>query len=653
MTDDALTWQQASRKALAVGVEEIKVLLKGRLSSDGRVIGAVELPHSPSMTLGKSIANANALEQVVERFSLSEFERGILLFCAAIEMDEWVAATCSAWRGNDGRHCVTLGMALTLLPSPQWEALAPVAPLRRWNLVELEEGNGLTQSPLRINERILHYLAGVSYVDSRIGALTQSITEAEDLTPDQTRLAEEIAQAWAAADGIEACPGVFLVGADVHARQAVAATACAWHRLKLMALDAQNLPLDADGCWRLARLWEREALILGSAILLVLNADSSAETVRLARMFAGEISGIILVSSPGNMELTGRRWMRVSVEHPGPTERLALWRRHLGPIASELNGGLERVASQFQLDARSIRVAAEEATQGEPMGRANALWEASRKQARPALDGLAQRIEPSATWEDLILPHAQLEVLRTVVAQVRQRARVGEDWGFGRKGMRGLGIHALLVGPSGVGKTMAAEVIARELNLDLYRIDLSALVSKYIGETEKHLKRVFDQAEAGGSILLFDEADALFGKRSDVRDSHDRFANIEVSYLLQRFESYRGLAILTSNMKQSLDPAFSRRIRFIIHFAFPDVTLRQEIWRRVFPAETPTDGLDYPKLARLSLAGGQIRNVALNAAFLAADQGEPVRMKHLLAAVHGEYAKLEKSLTDAEIAGWI
>ncbi len=200
---------------------------------------------------------------------------------------------------------------------------------------------------------------------------------------------------------------------------------------------------------------------------------------------------------------------------------------------------------------------------------------------------------------------------------------------------------------------MAAEVLANELRLDLYRIDLSSLISKYIGETEKNLRQVFDAAESGGAILLFDEADAVFGRRSEVRNSHDRYANIEVSYLLQRLESYRGLVILTSNQPQSLDAAFSRRIRFTVNFPFPDATQRAEIWRRAFPADTPTENLQIDKLARLTLAGGHIRNLALNAAFLAADDNEPVRMKHLLAAAQSEYAKLEKSLSTSETAGWV
>jgi SpoVK/Ycf46/Vps4 family AAA+-type ATPase len=215
-----------------------------------------------------------------------------------------------------------------------------------------------------------------------------------------------------------------------------------------------------------------------------------------------------------------------------------------------------------------------------------------------------------------------------------------------------VGISALFCGESGTGKTLAAEVLAHELELDLYRIDLSSVVSKYIGETEKNLRRVFDAAEDSGSILLFDEAEALFGKRSEVKDSHDRYANIEISYLLQRMEAYRGLAILTTNMKAALDRAFQRRLRFVVTFPFPDSELREAIWRRVFPAAAPLGAIDYRRLARLNLPGGNIRNIALHAAFLAADSRVPVAMPHLLAAAHAESAKLERPLSEAETRGW-
>jgi SpoVK/Ycf46/Vps4 family AAA+-type ATPase len=262
-------------------------------------------------------------------------------------------------------------------------------------------------------------------------------------------------------------------------------------------------------------------------------------------------------------------------------------------------------------------------------------------------------VEPYTKWDDLVLPEPQKSVLRQIAVHVRHRLAVYDTWGFASKGTRGLGISALFAGESGTGKTMAAEVLANELHLDLYRIDLASTVSKYIGETEKNLRRVFDAAEDSGAILLFDEADALFGKRTEVKDSHDRYANIEVSYLLQRMEAYRGLAILTTNLKSALDPAFQRRLRFAVEFPFPDQQQREQIWRGIFPTATPLDRIDHAKLARLNVTGGHIRNIAMNAAFLAAEAGSAVAMPHLLQAARSEAAKRERALSDTETRGWV
>jgi SpoVK/Ycf46/Vps4 family AAA+-type ATPase len=317
---------------------------------------------------------------------------------------------------------------------------------------------------------------------------------------------------------------------------------------------------------------------------------------------------------------------------------------------------MEAVAAQFSLGLPAIRSAAALAIAGcavDPAaGIARTTWNICHTLSRTRLESLAHRIEPGAGWDELVLPALQAQAVRRVAVHVRHRATVYDSWGFAARSPRGLGISALFAGLSGTGKTLAAEVLAGELRLDLYRIDLASVVSKYIGETEKNLSRVFDAAESSGAILLFDEADALFGKRSEVKDSPDRYANIEVSYLLQRMEAYRGLAILTTNLKSALDPAFLRRIRFVVQFPFPDPAQRAEIWRRIFPASTPTEGLDVWKLAKLNVPGGNIRNIAVSAAFLAAQAGEPVRMRHICEAAKDEYLKLERPLTNAEIGGW-
>ncbi|MGH9586172.1 MAG: ATP-binding protein, partial [Acidobacteriaceae bacterium] len=317
--------------------------------------------------------------------------------------------------------------------------------------------------------------------------------------------------------------------------------------------------------------------------------------------------------------------------------------------AASLNGFLDNLAEQFHLSARTIHATGSINGSARPAQ----LWNACRALARPRLEDLAQRIVPNAAWDDLILPETQKSILHQIAGQVSTRMKVHETWGFSAKTRRGLGISALFAGESGTGKTLAAEVLAAELGLDLYRIDLSAVVSKYIGETEKNLRQVFDAAEEGGVLLLFDEADALFGKRGDVKDSHDRYANIEVGYLLQRMEAYQGLAVLTTNLKSSIDRAFQRRLRFIVSFPFPDAQQREAIWSRTFPAATPTHNLNPALLAQLKVPGGEIRNIALNATFLAAKATQPVDMSHLLEASRLEAQKIERPISDAETRGWI
>ncbi|MEV7028528.1 ATP-binding protein, partial [Kitasatospora sp. NPDC093558] len=301
--------------------------------------------------------------------------------------------------------------------------------------------------------------------------------------------------------------------------------------------------------------------------------------------------------------------------------------------------------AQFGLELPAIRAAAA-VSDGDP----SAAWRACRIRTRPRLDSLAQRLEPKVTWDDIVLPGAGRSALERIADQVAHRTTIYETWGFGERITRGLGVAALFAGPSGSGKTMAAEVLAHHLRLDLYRIDLSAVVSKYVGETEKNLRRLFDAAEDGGAILFFDEADALFGKRSEVRDAHDRYANIEVNYLLQRMEAYRGLAVLATNLRSALDGAFLRRLRFVVEFEFPGPEQRRSIWAKAFPDAAPRDGLDLDRLARLQASGGMIRNIAVNAAFLAASAGTPITMPHVLSAARGEFEKLELPMTERDFA---
>jgi SpoVK/Ycf46/Vps4 family AAA+-type ATPase len=421
-------------------------------------------------------------------------------------------------------------------------------------------------------------------------------------------------------------------------------------------LNASLIPANLAELETLIAILTRESMLTGLTLLVEcfdLDGNDQAKQHSL-RLFLERYQAPVLIGTLDRQRLPDRASVNLEVQKPTTLEQRELWQRALPEVPQ---AALEHLVAQFNLAPQGIERAAENARlepdAAQPGQLERAIWRATRSAARPRMDDLAQRLEARATWDDLVLPASQKDILRDVTAHVRHRLQVYETWGFAAKSTRGLGISALFAGSSGTGKTMAAEVIGRELELDVYRIDLSTVVSKYIGETEKNLRRIFDAAEEGGTVLLFDEADAIFGKRSEVKDSHDRYANIEVAYLLQRMESYRGLAILTTNLKSSIDTAFLRRIRFITHFPFPDLDQRSEMWRRAFPQETPTSGLEYQKLGQLTVAGGNIRNMALNAAFIAADANEPVMMKHILHAAESEYAKLEKQLTASETKDWL
>lgn len=653
MNEAPRDWHTANQQALLAELAEVKA-----------AVARQGPPGAPPATQSDEASGRDdgdgpfALDHLCATFGLSRFERAVLTLCAGVELDADVAALCATAQGDSRRAYPTFSLALAALPDAHWSALTPAAPLRRWRLIEVGPGDGLTTSPLRIDERVLHYLAGTPHQDERLAGLVDLLPIPDSLVPSHQALAERVAATWARAASPGGLPVIQLCGDEVAGKRAIAAAACASLGLSLSALSAHAVPQSPSELEAFIRLWAREAVLSGSALLLECDDLDATDTTREAAIarLVERLSSPLMVAGRERRRTPHRLMPSFEVSRPTSGEQRVIWQAALGATAPSLNGQVDRLVSQFSLSAPTIYAACAEANgqlgEASAAAAAHIVWDACRAQARPRLDDLAQRIEPAATWDDLVLPDLQRHTLREIAAHVRQRARVYETWGFAARSSRGLGISALFAGASGTGKTMAAEVLAHELRLDLYRIDLSQVVSKYIGETEKNLRRVFDAAEEGGTILLFDEADALFGKRSEVKDSHDRYANIEVSYLLQRMEAYRGLAILTTNMKHALDQAFVRRIRFIVHFPFPDAGQRAEIWRRIYPAATPTEGLNVTRLARLNVAGGNIRNIALHAAFLAADTDEPVQMRHLLQAARSEYAKLEKPLTDAEVGGW-
>ena len=636
---------EANRRWLAAALAELGERLGGE---------AADRPVDRALAAaGAALPGPPALDVLAETFGLSAFERGLVLLAAGPELDADFARRCTAAGGAaDGRP--TFSLALAALPGAHWSALSPGAPLRWWRLVEPVGDGPLTARPLAVDERVLHFLAGVQHLDERLAGLVEPFAGAPEAIPSQRALAGRIAALWEADGG--GTPGVDLHG-DPRAATAVAAALAEALGRGLATLAAEAVPTAAAELDGLVRLWSREAALTGAALLVDTSGDEADDPARRAAVgrLIDRVGGAVVVVGRERRRPGRRPLVSFPVGRPDAGEQRELWRRTLGEAAAGLDGALEAVVGHFALGADEIAAAGAEALAGgNGDGRLGArLWSACRRQARPQLAGLAERIEPAAVRADLVLPERARATLDEMAVHVRRRRTVHESWGWRERSGRGLGVATLFTGASGTGKTMAAEVLAGELGLDLYRIDLARVVSKYIGETEKNLARVFAAAEGGGAILLFDEADALFGKRSEVKDSHDRYANLEISYLLQRMETYRGLAILTTNQRSALDPAFLRRLRFVVEFPFPDEAARAEIWRRIFPAATPTEGLAPDRLARLALAGGNIRNVALAASFSAAESGGPVRMAHLLAAARGECAKLERPLSEADVRGWV
>jgi hypothetical protein len=671
-----ISWEESNQSCLMAELGDLRVQLESFLgqAANRSAPQAVRAFDPESEQGGAPREYPSAMDILSRIFGLTGFERKILLLCAGVELDSRLAGLLRDAARDLHYQPPTFSLAMAAFAGAHWSALLPTRPLRYWHLVETGPGNALTTSPLRIDERILHFLAGIASFDERLRIITRPVASGGDLPGSQRELAEQLRNCWSRSGAGSELPILQLCGGDRGGRYAVAAAACDLLGLKLLVFPQSAIPRTPDELDLLIRLWEREAHLSPLAALIEIEelepAEAQAAAAAAGRM-TERLRAPLMVSVREHLRLTERTAFFFDVTRPTMGEQKDLWNSVLGASASTLNGTLDALASQFSLSAADIRASVARANPASlpdlsAAGAASAppgqrrgsdlgerLWDACRQQARPALEGLAQRISSPAAWDDLVLPEKQKQLLSQIAIQVRQRAKVYEAWGFSSKDSRGLGISALFAGPSGTGKTMAGEVLSNELRLDLYRIDLSQVVSKYIGETEKNLRRVFDAAEGGAAVLLFDEADALFGKRSEVKDSHDRYANIEVSYLLQRIEAYRGLAILTTNRRDALDQAFMRRIRFVVEFPFPEAAQRAEIWRGVFPERTPTEGLRIDRLARLNAAGGQIRNIALSAAFLAAEAGEPVRMPHLLSAARTEFAKLERPLTDAETAGWI
>ena len=599
-----------------------------------------------------------ALTQLGDKFNLSPFEIRILLLCVAVELDPIVGQLCADFHGNTELQYPTPFIAYNIFPDATWSAFNPSSPLIKWKLIELKTDKIFTKSAIKIDTSILLYLLGNSSEDPELQSIIKPVnldSNHQTLPLSHQRIVAQIIEI--ISRSTEFFPDnsvIVLCGDDRRAKTDLAARAASVsgsiiNQISLSWLAATlNSPTSELNLETFITLSTRFARLTDSFFLINCDDINLAEPteIKLLNQLLEQSLNPIIILSLTPLNIADRSTIAIDVPKLTPDEQATIWHLHLGETVSELGEYIDSLTNQFNLPATAIESACLHSLASMQQSiKANtdfdlktALWDNCRIYARPRLDSLATRIETQKTWDDLILPLDKKQALKEIVWHARQKYTVYGEWGFGKE-TRGLGINALFFGTSGTGKTTAAEIIAKELRLDLYRIDLSAVVSKYIGETEKNLAQIFAAAESSSVVLLFDEADSLFGKRSQVKDSRDRYANLEVSYLLQRMEAYQGLSILTTNFRDAIDSGFERRLRFVVEFPFPDIAQRFEMWQRVFPEKTPTAGLDFPKLANLAVTGANIRNIALNGAFLAAQAGEMVQMKHLFEAAFKECKK--------------
>lgn len=643
------------------------------------VFAAAEGSGVPALLDG--LGQDSRLRRLARAYGLCEADLWLVVIALAPEVDLRYERLYAFLQDDVSRRRPSVDLALTLLSADPAEKLARQgrltgdAPLVRHGLIGLPAEAQSIRWPLPacslvLDRAVVQHLLGRDELIAETRDFTELLRgeEAEalpaEVIPPAIRLLPRLV-AESVEGGTEPLRLYFSgpPGA-VKRRTALALAADAGRSLVAVDLEAATRG-DAD--WPRAVLQEaslREAVLYAEPYDALLGEERTAQRLRWNRAVAAHVgasitSGTSKALPPG---LDAMRTVSVAFPLPAAPDRRAYWQRCLERAGVRLPApGLDVLSGRYRLTFDQIESAVSLATTRahwldapDASPSLTDLSSAARAQSDPALGELAHAIEPVHGWADLVLPEDTIRLLGELCRQVECRQRVLHDWGFGRRLSLGRGTAALFAGPSGTGKTTAAEIIAAELGLGLYKIDLAGVVSKYIGETEKNLQRIFAAAENANAVLFFDEADALFGKRSEVRDSHDRYANIEIAYLLQRMESYEGVAILATNLRQNMDDAFVRRLQFVVDFPFPDEQQRADIWRLHFPREAPRDdALDFPLLARqFRMTGGSIKNAVLAAAYLAAAEDRSIGMRDLLHATAREHAKAGRVLVAEDFAAF-
>lgn len=617
-----------------------------------------------------------ALPQLVHLFGLSPFEIQAVIICLAPELRRKYDKLYAYLQDDITRKKPSVDLILDLLcetEAEKWNArvfFSEHAPLMRAGILQKTDdpsnpsgSSGLAQF-LNLNSRILGFLLGENHIDTQLvdlvrlhnpssivdGLFIDAAITTQLLQLTQKHFSEQMAEKKKLV--------LYFYGPYGVGKQKLALTLCGHLGCAMLSVDMELLLKQGQKAEALLKLVFRESLLVGAMTYLdnmdVLLKDDNKAILKTLSKVITEYGWLVFLAGEKLWVPKGlfenALFHAIGLPIPDVSLRKAVWERGLQNRVTEAEPWAEQLADQFRLTPGQIKDALIFAKNECALrGKGNELvladlYRACRHQSNQKLGELAAKIESRAGWEDLVLPDEKVSYLKEICSQVKHRYRVFDEWGFDKKFSYGKGLCMLFSGSPGTGKTMAAQVIASELQLDLYKIDLSSVVSKYIGETEKNLATIFQEAETSNAILFFDEADALFGKRTEVSDAHDRYANIETSYLLQKMEEYQGVVIMATNLRGNMDDAFTRRIRFIVEFPFPDEASRLKIWQTHFPKESLlSDQIDYEYLSReLKIAGGSIKNIVLNSAFLAAEKEDAIGMKHILHGAQREFEKIGK-----------